>query len=253
MSPTVIITGASRGLGAASAQAAAQAGANVFLVSRSPDALESIAQKIMTNGGTVLAVAADLNQPEACRSVVQQAVDHFGSIDALINNAGQIEPIARIADADLQDWEAGWSINFFAPLRLIQLALPYLRQSHGRVINITSGTSTTVIQGWGAYSTAKAAIDHLTRILAHEEPDITALAVRPGILDTDMQAAIREKGRGIMSEVQYQHLYSLYRQNRLVSPDTVGKAIAALAMYAPHEWSGNLVQWDDPQVQALIP
>jgi NAD(P)-dependent dehydrogenase (short-subunit alcohol dehydrogenase family) len=109
-----------------------------------------------------------------------------------------------------------------------------------------------VIGGWGAYSAAKAAINHLTHILASEEPDITVLALRPGIVNTGMQAAIREKGKSRMAEENYRWLNQMYEQGRLLPPEAPGRAIACLALFAPHEWSGEVVRWDDARVQELV-
>ena len=83
------------------------------------------------------------------------------------------------------------------------------------MINLGSGAATTALPGWSAYSTAKAALEHLTRILAAEEPAITALTVRPGIVDTAMQAEIRAKGRGGMAPADYERLSGLHQQGRL--------------------------------------
>lgn len=250
--PTVIITGASRGLGAASARIAARQGARVVLTARSSELLEREAQRIREAGGAALAVPGDVSREDDCRAIIQQAMDYSGRLDALVNNAGMIEPIAPLADARSEEWERNWAVNVLGPVMLAQLALPHLRASRGRVINITSGAAVSVIGGWGAYSAAKAALNHLTRILASEEPEITALALRPGIVDTEMQATIREKGKERMAESNYHYLYSQYEQGRLLSPDAPGRAIACLALHAPHEWSGEVLQWDEQRVADLV-
>ena len=134
----------------------------------------------------------------------------------------------------------------------MRLALPSMRLHRGRVINITSGAAVNVIGGWGAYSAAKVAINHLTMILAAEEPEITALALRPGLVDTAMQATIREKGQGQMAESSYRRLAGAHAQGSLLPPDAPGRAIACLALFAPHAWSGEVLQWDDERVQQLV-
>ena len=256
--PTIIITGASRGLGAAAARAAAQWGANVVLAARSAGALQSLVGEIQSTApegsgpGGVLVVVADIGREEDCRAIVRRALDTFDRIDGLINNAGQIEPLARIADAGLREWERSWQVNLLGPLILTQLALPALRLSGGRVINLGSGAATAALPGWSAYSTAKAALEHLTRILAAEEASITALTVRPGIVDTAMQAEIRARGRGGMAPADYERLSGLHQQGRLTPPEGPGRAIARLALYAPHEWSGQTVRWDEEKVKELF-
>jgi NAD(P)-dependent dehydrogenase (short-subunit alcohol dehydrogenase family) len=251
--PTMIITGASRGLGAATAQAAASLGANLVLAARSAGELEEAAQRLQPTGVAVLAVAADVSQQVDCQAIIARAIERFGRIDALVNNAGRIEPISRIAEADALAWHENWAVNLLGPLLLTRLALPELRRQHGRVINVSSGTSTAVIQGWGAYSTAKAAVDHLTRIMAAEEPEITAIVFRPGIVDTGMQATIRATGRAGMAESDYNRLSGLHEQGRLVPPHLPGLALAVLALHALHEWSGEILQWDDERIKLLHP
>ncbi|NLG98972.1 MAG: SDR family NAD(P)-dependent oxidoreductase [Chloroflexi bacterium] len=250
-SRVLIITGASRGLGAAAARAAAELGANVTLASRSPDGLNAVLKEIEAGGRRGLAVRADVSRADDCREVIRQTVEAFGRIDGLINNSGMIEPIAPLAEADIDEWALNLSVNLLAPVRLIQLALPHLRQSRGRIVNVTSGAAVAVIGGWTAYSAAKAALNHLTRILAQEEPQVTTLALRPGIVDTAMQSAIRAKGKGRMAEANYRRLAGAYETGTLLPPDLPGRAMALLALYAPPEWSGEVLNWDDDRVKQL--
>ena len=249
---TLIVTGASRGLGAAIATIGAVMGANVVITARSTEALQAVAGQIRAAGGRVLAVAGDVSQAEDCQAVIQKTLDQFGRIDGLINNAGVIEPIARFAQANLQAWQQNWSINFLGPVMLSQMALPHLRGTHGRLVSISSGAAAHPIQGWTAYSTAKTALEHFTRILAIEEPDITALAVRPGVVDTAMQTTIRDKGKDIMAESDYGRLYGLYDKGKLVTPEESGRAIVVLSLYAPTEWSGETLVWNEERVQQLV-
>lgn len=250
--PTVIVTGASRGLGAATARSAARLGASVVIAARSVDKLEHLARQIEGAGGKSLVVGSDVGREEDCRAIIDQALEKFGRIDALINNAGVVEPIAPVGQAGFSEWEQNWRVNFLGPLMLTRFALPHLRQTNGRIVNITSGSSFEVVGGWGAYSTAKAAINQLTKILAGEEPGITTLGLLPGIVDTDTQATIREKGRGRMAESNYQWLKNLYEQGQLLPPEKPGKAAACLALYAPQAWSGEILMWDDKRVRKLL-
>jgi NAD(P)-dependent dehydrogenase (short-subunit alcohol dehydrogenase family) len=250
--PTVIITGASRGLGAAAARIAAGFGARVALTARSSDQLQVQAQQIQAAGGQALAVPGDISRAKDCRAIIQETLAHFGRIDALVNNGGVIEPIAPTAEASIEEWERSLQVNLVGAVRLIQMALPHLRPTQGRIINITSGAAENVIGGWGAYSAAKAALNQLTKVLASEEPEITVLALRPGIVNTEMQAAIREKGREGMAEKNYSRLVRMHETGRLLPPEVPAQAIACLALYAPHEWSGEVLQWDDERVQQLV-
>lgn len=249
--PTVIITGASRGLGLAAARLAA-AEANVVLMSRSAVALADAERVIEEAEGTAVAVPGDVTDEEACGQVVRTAVAEFGRIDALINNAGTIEPIAPIAEAKAEAWQRNWAVNLLGPLLLTRAALPWLREHRGRVINVSSGAAEYGLPGWGAYCAAKGALNQLTRVLAAEEPAVTAVAVRPGAVDTAMQGVIRERGATGMAPEVYKRFVKKYEDGRLLSPEKPGAAVAALALYAPPEWSGDFVAWDEARVQALL-
>ncbi|HIP73203.1 MAG TPA: SDR family NAD(P)-dependent oxidoreductase [Anaerolineae bacterium] len=250
--PTVIISGASRGLGLAAARFAAADGANVVLLSRSVERLAEAARLIEAEGGTAVPIPGDVTDAEDCAYVVAAALERYGRIDALINNAGTIEPIAPVAEADVMAWQENWAVNLLGPLQLTQVALPHLRERRGRVINVSSGAATYGLPGWGAYCAAKGALNQLTRVLAVEEPLITAVAVRPGAVDTAMQQVIREQGAAGMAPDVYERFVRKYEDGQLLPPDKPGAALAALALYAPPEWSGEFVAWDEAQVQALL-
>lgn len=250
--PVVIVTGASRGLGAATARQCARLGARVVLAARSFDQQAECVREIEAAGGNAVAVRADISREEDCRAVVEHTLDQFGHLDALVNNSGVLGPIGFIAQADAPEWERNWAVNLLGPVLLTRLALPFLRPQSGRIVNITSGAAANVIPGWGAYSISKAALNLLTQILAQEEPEVTTLALRPGVVDTEMQAHIRAEGEGRMEESNYRYLSSLHKQGRLLPPEVPARAIACLALYAPPEWSGEILQWDDPQVQQLV-
>ncbi len=248
--PTLIITGASRGLGAATAQIAARMGANVVINARSETDLKMIAEQIPENG-KVLAVRGDVGEENDCRLLVLKTIEEFGRVDAIINNAGIIEPIAAIAKSSPANWQKSLNINLLGPMMMTQAALPYLRKRKGRVINVSSGAAVKAIQGWGAYCTAKAALNHFTRVLALEEPAITAISFRPGVVDTAMQKIIREEGANGMQRERYTQFVDLFAAGRLLPPEKPGKALALLALKAPHQLSGEFIQWDDERIQAL--
>lgn len=249
---TILVTGASRGLGAAAARLAASMGANVALAARTQEWVEEEAEKIRAAGGKALALRGDVSREDDCRALVQRTLDQFGRIDGLVNNAGAIEPISPVAAARLDEWEQNWRVNLLGPVVLVQAALPHLRESQGRVVNITSGAAVNVIPGWAAYSTAKVGLNHLTRILAQEEPGVTTLALRPGLVDTEMQKTIRERGRSQMAERNYNLLFSRYDQGQLLPPEKPGLSVACLALYAPREWSGEVLSWDEERVLQLV-
>jgi len=203
-------------------------------------------------GGEVLPVQADISQQKDCQRLMDAILNRFGRVDGLVNNSGTVEPIAQVSDANLEAWQESWQINVLAPVMLSQLALPHLRQGGGRIINITSGSSLAGVGGWGAYSTAKAALNQLTRVLAAEEPSVTTLALLPGIMDTEMQSHIRATAKGRMAEKSYNWLVNLHEKGQLIPPEAPGMAIACLVLYAPKGWNGEILEWNDPRIQNLI-
>lgn len=249
---TLIVTGASSGLGAAVARIAASKGLNVVLMARSTDALIAVANEIEAAGGAVLAVVGDVSQKADCQRVVQAAVDRFGGVDALVNNAGLIEPMARLQDVEVEAWERLMAVNVTGAMLMIQAALPYLRAAKGRVVNISSGAGARPRTGWGAYSVSKAALNMLTAMLAEEEPEVTVLAVRPGVIDTAMQTQIRDAGAANMLPEQHAHFVRLYESGDMMPPERPAQAIVALALYAPRSVDGEYLSWDDDVAQGLL-
>ena len=247
----VIVTGASRGLGSEIAKAVARMGAQVVLCARSADKLEAVAGQIRSEGGTALVMPGDVSNFAYCQALVKESVSSFGRIDSLVNNAAIVEPIAPIADAEMNDWQNNLAVNFLGPVALIQAALPQLRESGGRIINVSSGVAVTTIAGSAAYSSAKAALNHFTRILAVEEPEVTALTLRPGIIDTEMQAVVRREGQKGMPVNTYKRFVAFHEQGKLLSPEEPGQATARLALFAPREWSGEFIAWNEERVQNL--
>jgi NAD(P)-dependent dehydrogenase (short-subunit alcohol dehydrogenase family) len=244
---TVIVTGASRGLGEAVVRDLNRRGAAIVATARSTDALAALADEL----DNVVALAGDVSSDSHRRAVVEAALHRFGRIDALVNNAAILEPIARSADAEAADWAHHLDVNVVAPVHLTALALPALREAHGRVVNVSSGAATRALEGWGAYCTAKAALKMATEVLAAEEPEITAISLRPGVVDTAMQRTIRDEGRAVMGKAGHDRFVRLHADGELLDPAVPGAAIAALALHAPASMSGEFVSWDDPSVQAL--
>jgi NAD(P)-dependent dehydrogenase (short-subunit alcohol dehydrogenase family) len=249
---TVLVTGASRGLGAATARMLAELGANVALMARSEDDLEGVAEEIRSAGGQALVTPGDVSVAADCRRAVAVAVEHFGGLDAVVNNAGILGPIAPIAEGDPQAWEENLHVNVLGPVMITQAALPHLRERNGHVINVSSGAALHAIRGWSAYCVSKAGVNHFTRAIAAEESAVTAIAFRPGIVNTSMQAAIRDTGSEGMPDEEYARFIDYYEQGELLPPELPGCALAVLALYAPHEWSGEFIAWNEERVQSLV-
>lgn len=250
--PVVIISGASRGLGEATARALFALGANTAINARSAEDLRALAAEIDPGGERVVALAGDVSHADTCRNLVQQTVAHFGRLDAVVNNAAVIRPVAAIADADPAAWETNLIVNVAGPFYLTHFALPYLRQQDGRVANVSSGAAVSAIAGWSAYCAGKAGLNHFTRVLAMEEASITAFSFRPGVVDTEMQATLRAEGAEGMTPEEHARFLRYHEEDELLPPELPGRALAVLALMAPRDWSGEFIQWDEARVQNLV-
>jgi NAD(P)-dependent dehydrogenase (short-subunit alcohol dehydrogenase family) len=184
--------------------------------------------------------------------VVQETVGNFGGLDAIVNNGSVLHPIGSLANGDPGAWAHNLEVNLLGPYYLIHFALPHLRAQRGNVVNVSSGAAVRAIEGWSAYCVSKAGLNHLTHMLATEEPDIVAVNFRPGKVDTDMQATIRKDGLAGMPAEDHAQYVRFYQDGELLQPELPGRALAALALYAPAEWSGDFIQWDEDRMEALV-
>ena len=187
-----LITGASRGLGRALADGLAAAGYSLVIDARDAGALARAAAGIRAGrpspaGAEVIAVPGDITDP-AHRSALRVAA---GQIDLLVNNASTLgaAPLPALADYPLGELRAAFEANVLAPVALIQLFLPALRERGGAVLNITSDAAVEPYSGWGGYGAVKAALEQASNVLAAEEPAIRVWWVDPGDLRTDMHQA----------------------------------------------------------------
>ena len=184
---TVLVTGASRGIGKACATLFAQQGANLVLASRSKADLETTATSIAKKGQRVLVVPTDVTEPSQVRHLFQKINEEFGGLDVLVNNAGR-SMSGSVEEIDLEKIEFLFRLNFLAPLRCIQQAIPLMReQGGGHIINISSIAGKRGVPFYGSYCASKAALNGLTESLRVElkNTDIKVLLVCPGGTDTD--------------------------------------------------------------------
>ncbi len=187
-----IVTGGSRGIGRAIAMALATGGQRVVLSfrEREPDAQAAV-DKIRSLGGNARCVRADVSQPEQCRALVKAALDAYGRVDVLINNAGTHLPGVNLGDIRPEAWQRILDVNLSGPFHLTQAVLPHMRERRsGHIINLSSNVTQRIPAGAGAYTVSKVGLEAFTRILAKEEgPNgIRVNAVAPGPIRTDMLA-----------------------------------------------------------------
>lgn len=201
---TIVISGASRGIGASAAREFASQGANVVLLARSTEALETLADEI---GEKALALACDVADYAAVEAAFQRASTHFGSLDVLICNAGMIEPIARLEHAEPADWAQLINVNITGVFNMMRAGLPHLKAAGGgAVLTIGSGASQRPLEGWSAYCTSKAGAAMLTQALHLEEGEngIRVMGLSPGTVATQMQREIKVSGINPVSQLAWE-------------------------------------------------
>lgn len=184
-----LITGASRGLGAGLAERFIEHGLRVAVCARTQPKIEGDSAKI-------LSVAADVTDAEAMQQLCDTAVERFGRIDLWINNAGLLAPIGPLRDNDPVEFARHIQVNVVGVFNGSRAFIRHLRQrgGDGVLLNISSGAARNAYAGWSAYCAGKAAVDRMSESIALEEADsgLRVHAVAPGIIDTDMQAMIRD-------------------------------------------------------------
>ncbi|MCV2892670.1 SDR family oxidoreductase [Lentibacter sp. XHP0401] len=201
---TVLITGASRGIGEATARLFAQKGANVVLTARSEAAIDEIALDI---GEKAMAVACDVSKYGDVRNAVEHAVGRFGGIDILIGNAGVIEPVAMLAESDPDDWGHAIDINLKGVYHGMRAVMPrMIKQGHGTIITISSGAAHNALEGWSHYCASKAGAAMMTKA-AHVEgaaKGLRVMGLSPGTVATQMQREIKASGVNPVSAMNWE-------------------------------------------------
>ena len=231
---SAIITGASEGIGRATAQVFADAGAKVVLVARSREKLESLAQELRAQKHEALVLPADMRDCAAVQKMVDQAFEHFGRIDILINNAGQSAagPVATIA---LTHFRAIMELNVYGALYALQAVVPKMRQGGGGVIlNISSMVSKLKLPGLGTYAATKAALNLLSATARVElaAENIRVITVFPRTTETDFG----KHAAGDLELRARQRSAATWRANVVVdSAEYVAKKILEAAQTEPEE------------------
>ena len=219
-----VVTGASRGIGLAVAEGLVAAGARVCVTGRDAEDVRRAAAKLGAVG-----VAGTVADPAHLRELTELAMDEFGRIDIVVNNAATNQPYGPLMDADPDLWREAFTVNVEAPLRLVQYAWRAWMADHGgSVINICTEGAAHVGPNVGAYSTTKAALLHLTQQLAGElAPRVRVNSVSPGLVRTEMARFVWEQAE--------EELAAGLPLGRIGEPEDIARAVVWLASDAA-EW-----------------
>jgi NAD(P)-dependent dehydrogenase (short-subunit alcohol dehydrogenase family) len=242
---TVVVTGAGSGIGAATARLLGAAGASVVLVGRQAAPLRKSADAIEHEGSHALCVPADLADPASPAQIISSALEAFGRIDGLVNNAAVCRHFP-LSEWDVAGFDEHLATNVRAPYFLIQAALPSLRESPVKsVVNISSSSGTLRLSGQSVYGMTKGALDYLTQSLAGElaPSRIRVNCIAPGPIDTPIHATWADD-----LEEAYRWLESQVPLGRIGDPEEVARWIALLLSPVSSFMTGAVIPLDGGQV-----
>ncbi|TVS03278.1 MAG: SDR family oxidoreductase [Rhodobacteraceae bacterium] len=237
----VLITGASRGIGAEAARAFLAAGAQVGIAARSAEALKTLAKE--TGALPLTCDVADFN---AVAAAVSEMQSRFGRLDVLVNNAGVIEPIAPLAQADPVVFGALIDINLKGVFHGMRAALPVMQaQGAGTIITVGSGAAHNALEGWGAYCASKSGALMLTRVadLEARGRGVRVMSLSPGTVATEMQRTIRDSGINAVSRLDW---------SSHIPPDWPARALVWMCTPDADDWVGREVSLRDEAIRARL-
>lgn len=242
----VVLTGATSGIGLATADAASQLGAKLVLVARSAEALAKITDEINTGGGTAISVAADVSDQAQVQNIVQQTLARYGRIDTWINAAGT-SIYGRLDEVSDTDSRRLFDINFWGIVNGSLAALPHLKKQGGALINVGSEASEDVLPLQGMYSATKHAVMAFTEALRVEIEEIDKAAVAITLIQpTAVNTPLPQHARNYMT-----------KEPKLISPQIDPYRVADAILAAAIRHSGNVkvgaVAKVDTKMHALLP
>lgn len=243
-----IVTGASSGIGRATALLFAQNGLDVLAVGRNEKELNALEKAVGLAAGSVKSYSADVVEPDQVARIVADAVETFGQIDILVNSAGIIRN-GTVENTSLNDWDDLMDINVRSVFKLMQSCLPYLTETSGNIVNVSSVAGTRAFPGVLGYCVSKAAVDQLTRCAALElaAKGIRVNAVNPGVVVTNIHK------RGGMDDGAYQkfleHSKETHPLGRVGTPEEVAELIYFLSSDSASWITGATYEIDGGRAQ----
>ena len=243
-----IVTGAGRGIGRGIALAFAETGADLVCAARTQEQIEAVAEEIRGFGRRALAIPCDVTDRAALENVVSQTMKEFGRIDILVNNAGGTPPRPALRTSEHM-FEEAFHFNVTSAFMMSRLSIPHMLEGDGgAIVNISSGLSWMVEKGFVAYGTAKAALCHLTRLLAYEfAPRVRVNALAVGAVATDALLPF------LANEELKTKLESGTPMQRLGTPEDIALAALYLASPAGSWVTGKVYEVDGGTVASNWP
>jgi NAD(P)-dependent dehydrogenase (short-subunit alcohol dehydrogenase family) len=247
-----LVTGAGRGIGAATARLLAREGAAIALAARTEEEIVSVAREISSRGSSALPVRLDVAEEVSVSSCFEKIRAELGDVTILINNAGTPGVPLPVAATRPEGWRRTFDVNVTGAFLCAREALPGMVSANwGRIVNVSSAAARHPVAGMAAYGASKAALDQLTRVLALEGGPygIVVTGVYPGVVDTKMQ----EESRGFGQELIGKQLYRMFQGYRdfgmLRPPEEPAELISYLCTPAAQRLSGHIIRLE--QLEAL--
>ncbi|MDG1531107.1 MAG: SDR family oxidoreductase [Paracoccaceae bacterium] len=239
----VFITGASRGIGAASAREFVKAGAKVVLAARSASEITAVANEL---DDAALAIPLDVSDYRAFAAAFEQTVAHFGALDVLINNAGTIEPISLMASSNPDSWGRAIDVNVKGVYNGMRAAMPIMQgNGGGSILTIGSGAAHNALEGWSHYCASKAAVFMLNQC-AHKEgagKGIRAINLSPGTVATQMQVEIKASGINPVSQME---------MSDHIAPEWVARTLVWMCGAGGDDYLGQEIALRDEGIRRVV-